>query len=374
MTPILLLWIGFALVILAINAWQIRKDPGGWRWWRDGLWSIGILALLAAILYPVHQNELGRAWRRNLVRDLAFSPDSRLLAIRRAGGITIREVATGRDLRTIKMGRLQSLFPTVYATEIARTGPRSMAFSADGSRLAVAGWGDTRLYDVRNGRASATWKSGPTPGPLVAQPDGKAFLAGDGGGGRVNMWTPQGGLIGSLQVCPPGYGPLDMALRADGRLVILTSSSLEVWDTSVGARQRSVPLGVEEHRIGPLYGWSLSSDGRWALLLSDGSGRGRFAYHLWDTVALRRVRTFELPTLGPVALSPDGRLVAGAGGINNLPAMSLWQTSTGRQIVRFPAEESPWCLAFSPDGEWLAAGSSEGVMLRPATLGPPSAS
>jgi WD40 repeat protein len=65
-------------------------------------------------------------------------------------------------------------------------------------------------------------------------------------------------------------------------------------------------------------------------------------------------------TVRALALSPDGRLLAGAG---DDPAVQLWEVETGKPAARL-AGHSDWvlCLAFSPDGKQLASAGYDGVI------------
>ena len=70
-----------------------------------------------------------------------------------------------------------------------------------------------------------------------------------------------------------------------------------------------------------------------------------------------------LTTGGPVralALSPDGKLVAGAG---DDPAIQLWGTAVGKPEAKLTAH-TDWVLAldFSPDGKTLASGGYDGTV------------
>src|SRR5262249_22192867 len=74
---------------------------------------------------------------------LAFSPDSRRLAVSRGDTVTIREVATGKEVLTLRDP----------AQQVA-----AVAFSPDGSRLATAGGDDLlgrggglKLWDLSSG-------------------------------------------------------------------------------------------------------------------------------------------------------------------------------------------------------------------------------
>jgi WD40 repeat protein len=58
------------------------------------------------------------------------------------------------------------------------------------------------------------------------------------------------------------------------------------------------------------------------------------------------------------ALSPDGRMIAGAGGIGSGRTIHLWHAATGKEVrtLQDPDNEDVYALAFSPDGKSLASG------------------
>jgi WD40 repeat protein len=113
---------------------------------------------------------------------------------------------------------------------------------------------------------------------------------------------------------------------------------------------------------------ALSPDGK-TLALAGGGG----AVELWDVLTGKKRAGLEGHVGGvlSVAFSPDGKTLASAGGGlgdgMRLPwvELKLWDPKTGRQRATLPAHAYPVypgggiALAFSPDGKTLASGSSE---------------
>jgi WD40 repeat protein len=80
---------------------------------------------------------------------------------------------------------------------------------------------------------------------------------------------------------------------------------------------------------------------------------------VWDADTGREILTLKGHTglVRRVAFSPDGRLLASAGG-----AVKVWDAATGQETLTLQGHAGGVSsVAFSPDGRWLAAGDNEGA-------------
>ena len=64
-----------------------------------------------------------------------------------------------------------------------------------------------------------------------------------------------------------------------------------------------------------------------------------------------------------VTFSPDGQWIAAGSGDFTIDAGSVqvWEAATGRDICRMEHEDQVNDVVFSPDGRWIASGSRDGT-------------
>ncbi|NUT49026.1 MAG: DNA-binding protein, partial [Saccharothrix sp.] len=232
--------------------------------------------------------------RGYLAAEAAISPDGSLVA---AGGgdnrVHLWNAATGEEVAVLT-GHTKAVF--------------GVHFNHDGTRLASSGAdGVVRLWDVRRRQAATI--------PVLTPPGGTEFI-------RQVVFSPDGDHVAG-------------GLNA-GRTV-------QLWRLSDGAAVRSF-VGHTEAVISLAF----SRDGH--TLLSGGLDRKAI---LWDvgTTVLDAPRG-----VSSVAFSPDGRLLAYAGGA----AVTLWDTAARRTVRELTGEQAVTALSFSSDARTLAAAGLDG--------------
>ncbi|HKB02510.1 MAG TPA: sigma-70 family RNA polymerase sigma factor [Gemmataceae bacterium] len=124
------------------------------------------------------------------------------------------------------------------------------------------------------------------------------------------------------------------------------------WDARTGKEVRSYEAPGEL----PTFGVAVSPDGK-QLAVAGGANRALARITLLDLATGQTVWTHE-KDLGwpyqPVDFSPDGRFIVSAGGKREV---NLVDARSGRELVSTQALPDPGLAArFSPDGSWIAVG------------------
>ena len=260
---------------------------------------------------------------------VAFSPDGGTLIAAgnrddettyRAGILRFWDL----DFNVAKSNREVLVGRQVHGMVLDANGSRAVVITGNGSI------GDTilHLYNVRDERRLATFPTEPIGNSGIRKPE-------------------------AIQLSP------------DGRYVHMVdgNGSAYRWDVQTGAKQGQYEADAREvaPRIsGWVFGAVFSPDCRTLVVSSDK------LLAFWDHEAGKLKQTLRDQPRCRLAVSPDGRLLAGTEfrypGEPSTDAIHIWEMATGREILQLhPQDARATSLSFSPDSKQLLTGFDRGT-------------
>jgi WD40 repeat protein len=357
---------------------------------RDGRWLATACFGRTANIWDATTGALLQTLRGHagIISGLALSPDGRRLAT--SGGednvVKIWDPLTGREILNLH-GHTQACFCVAFSPDGRRlvsagndrtvrvwdasplTGSEGMesmsidlneeamnvAFSPDGSALAVGSWTSVRLLDAQKGALLRTYAEHAAVAGAVFRPDGRELAAcfeGLDGTSIVKVWDVASG----AEAIPPIRETslhFTVAFDPEGRYLIKEGPghTVKVWDARTGGAVGEI--GRHETMI---WAMTFSPDGR---RLATVSRDGTIRVWAWDPARLRDMQQPELTLSAPagrwvaVAFSPDGRRLAAAGEGHTV---KVWEAKTGEELQTLRGHTGDvGAVAFSSDGHWLAS-------------------
>jgi WD40 repeat protein/predicted Ser/Thr protein kinase len=267
------------------------------------------------------------------VRSLAFSADGLRLANAGWWEVSVWDLDSSRPARTdLGVG----------------TGWFDARFSADGRTLVTCSeFGLLRAWDLAPRATVAQWPAhGDRVAGLAVPPDARLIATGSFDG-RVSLWSPAGNTL--VRTLPAREHVTGLAISAKGRMLAASADrpAVTVWDLSNDA-----PIVLRED--GGATAVAFTPDGTRLL-----AGFHDGAIAVYDVPRRALVSTIASPsgeTLA-IAVSPDGRRAAVA---HRGRIVSVHELESGQLLRSFETETPPFAVAFSGDGRTLAAGTWTG--------------
>jgi WD40 repeat protein len=222
-----------------------------------------------------------------------------------------------------------------------------------------------RLWDTATG--TAVWSREDHTAEVLAiayAPDGSS-VATAAADGLVKLRDPATGAVMQTLAGHAG-GATSLAFSADGALLVCGEGhgAMRLWETRTGRLLRtckaggSHPAAATGDRL--FTSVALSPDG--GTLVTNAGGAGSFfdePVRFWDTRTGELKKEFADKGHGahPIALSPDGSILAAGG-----KTVKLWDVRTGKLLRElFGHLKITQAITFSADGRLLVSGGSYGT-------------
>jgi WD40 repeat protein len=179
------------------------------------------------------------------------------------------------------------------------------------------------------------------------------------GNGTAQVWNMVTGHKISILPVNPGGWAFSAVFTPDGKTIAVAAGNgtTTVWDVTTGDRKDT--LDSDHVKGGSTFAIVLSLDGTRLF-----TGGNTYVVREWNLARSANLanqaplREIPVPSIGSLALSPDGKTlgVAGADGTER-----LFDLASGQQVVSLPGHQgNTFAMAFSPDGKILAAGTTSG--------------
>jgi WD40 repeat protein len=245
----------------------------------------------------------------------------------------------------------------------------AVAISPDGARIAsgaatTSGGGAVNVWETSRGQLLWSNKDhGKEVLAIAFSPRGDAFAAADLAGNVIVREAASGRTLHTLG----GHrgGATAVLYSPDGATLLCGEAhgGAKSWDAASGQLRHTSesPSGRAAAYRGDrlLNSLGLSADGQ-TLAVGPSSVNNEYTepVRLWNTATGKLARDFTPENIHgrPIALSPDGKLLATGG-----KSVQLWDTATGKPVRKLWGHlKRTQSIAFSTDGRMLVAGGSYG--------------
>jgi WD40 repeat protein len=344
------------------------------------------------------------------VRHVTFSPDGQQIATASQDGTArVWDVASGRELLKVGDGKRYPLVHVTFSPEGGKvltagdqwtpirpgsnyihhgaqlydmnTGERLQVFAGHRSSLSYAGYspkgerivttsadGSARIFDARTGALLMNLDEGGMKGGGSFSPDGRLLIT---TGLSVELFdTRSGKHLARLWRDSGFFGMVDAAFSPDGRRIATggTDGKVLIWDVSSGKLVRElgeiVPVNASTY-FGRIYNvraiarvaFSPEPDGRF---LAAGGADGRV--EIWDLREVRpsvQYRAHE-GEINRLVFSPDGRTLLTA---SKDGTARVWETESGSEIAQLEQHDGwVWRARFDPSGTRVVTAGWDGTV------------
>ena len=222
-----------------------------------------------------------------------------------------------------------------------------VSFSPDGTRIVSGSWdGTIKVWDANTGEELLNIQAhNARIYDVTFDPSGKR-IASASNDRTVKLWDSSTGVELMTLRGHKGYVS-SVAFSPDGKWIASCSGdgTVKLWDATANHEYMRIPTGG-----GTWQGVSFSPDGNRVLSGSRDPGGWVRVWDRWTGAELMTLRGSENDTIACAKFSPDGKRIFGG----QIRRGTIWDVSTGEQLMSLSAEKGYLLATFSPDSKYLA--------------------